>query len=100
LKINDSKLASFDADAAKFPHGLAGLASVLREQYNIPHVGVWHTFQGYWDGVDVNSDIGKAHKFFTGINNKVCPTRAMIPAQVLCGLVFALEELGIRFRQN
>ncbi len=73
LNIKENKLADFDADAVKFPHGLAGLARTLREQYNIAHVGVWHTFQGYWDGVNKNSDIGKTHQLLTGIADKSLP---------------------------
>jgi raffinose synthase len=73
LQVKDNKLAGFDADPKKFPNGLAGLSRVLREQYHIPHVGVWHTFQGYWDGVDKNSEIGQSHKLYTGIDGKSIP---------------------------
>ena len=73
LTIKEDKLAAFDADPEKFPRGLAGLAKTLREQYRIPHVGIWHTFQGYWSGVDKNSSIGQAHKLFSGIDGKALP---------------------------
>ena len=73
LNIKDNKLADFAADPKKFPRGMDGLAKTLREEYRIPHVGVWHTFQGYWDGVDKTSPIGQAHKLFTGIGGKSLP---------------------------
>ncbi|MCP9494895.1 MAG: hypothetical protein MSG64_10620 [Pyrinomonadaceae bacterium MAG19_C2-C3] len=73
LDINENKLDGFEADPKKFPNGLAGLAKTLRDEYRIPHVGVWHTFQGYWDGVNKDSDIGRKHKLFTGIDGKALP---------------------------
>ena len=33
------KLAGYDADRSKFPHGLAGLAQTLHDDYHVPHVG-------------------------------------------------------------
>ncbi|HJQ24328.1 MAG TPA: Sip1-related alpha-galactosidase [Blastocatellia bacterium] len=73
LTIKENKLAGFDADTAKFPQGIGGLARRLREQFNIPHVGIWHTFQGYWDGVDKDSEIGRAHQLFSGTDGKALP---------------------------
>ncbi|HEY0365338.1 MAG TPA: Sip1-related alpha-galactosidase, partial [Pyrinomonadaceae bacterium] len=73
LSTNDNKLVAFNADRKKFPNDLAGLANTLRGQYQIPHVGVWHTFQGYWSGVDPNSEIGRAHQLFTGLDGKALP---------------------------
>ncbi|HEY9232224.1 MAG TPA: Sip1-related alpha-galactosidase, partial [Blastocatellia bacterium] len=73
LTIKENKLAGFDADPDKFPQGIGGLARALREQFNIPHVGIWHTFQGYWDGVDRSSEIGRAHRLFSGTDGKALP---------------------------
>src|SRR5215213_708105 len=73
LSTNDNKLVAFNADRKKFPNDLAGLANTLRGQYQIPHVGVWHTFQGYWSGVDPNSEIGRDHQLFTGLDGKALP---------------------------
>jgi raffinose synthase len=73
LTVKDDKLAGFGADRKKFPQDLAGLAGTLREQYHIPHVGVWHTFQGYWSGVDSNAEIGRTHQLFEGLEGKSLP---------------------------
>jgi raffinose synthase len=73
LSVKDDKLTRFNADPAKFPHDLAGLARTLRDEYKIPHVGVWHTFQGYWSGVDEASEIGRAHRLFKGLDGKALP---------------------------
>jgi hypothetical protein len=73
LSVKENKLSGFDADASKFPRGMAGLARTLREEYHVPHVGVWHTFQGYWDGVDKASDIASSHALFEGVGGKSLP---------------------------
>jgi hypothetical protein len=73
LSVRNDKLVAFNADAQKFPNDLSGLARKLREQYKIPHVGVWHTFQGYWSGVEADSEIGRAHQLFQGLGGKALP---------------------------
>lgn len=73
LSIKDDKLVRFNADPKKFPNDLSGLARSLREQYKIAHIGVWHTFQGYWSGVDSDSEIGRAHQLFVGLDGKALP---------------------------
>ena len=73
LSTKDGKLIAFDADRKKFPNDLAGLARTLRRQFQIPHVGVWHTFQGYWSGVDPDSEIGRDHPLFKGLEGKALP---------------------------
>ncbi|HEX8774150.1 MAG TPA: Sip1-related alpha-galactosidase [Pyrinomonadaceae bacterium] len=73
LSIREDKLVRFNADPKKFPGDLSGLAHTLREQYHIAHIGVWHTFQGYWSGVDSDSEIGRAHQLFKGLDGKALP---------------------------
>jgi raffinose synthase len=73
LSVKNDKLTAFNADAQKFPNDLSGLAKALREQYRIPHVGVWHTFQGYWSGVETDSEIGRAHQLFQGLGGRALP---------------------------
>gem|GEM_PF-221444 len=45
------RLASFLPDASKFPGGFRALVEELHK-LGIRWVGVWHTLQGYWGGVD------------------------------------------------
>lgn len=73
LSVKDQKLTAFEADASKFPGGMAALARRLHEEYRVPHVGVWHTFQGYWNGVEERSDIARTHKMFKGLEGKLLP---------------------------
>lgn len=56
--VRDEKLASFDADPEKFPEGLAGCIRRIKKDYGIKGVGVWHTLNGYWRGIDPKSEIG------------------------------------------
>lgn len=73
LSVTDQKLTAFDADRSKFPGGMASLARRLREEYKVPHVGVWHTFQGYWNGVAPDSEVARAHRMFKGLEGKLLP---------------------------
>ena len=73
LSVKDQKLTAFDADASKFPGGMGSLARRLREEYKVPHVGVWHTFQGYWNGVEENSEAARGQKLFKGLEGKLMP---------------------------
>ena len=69
----DGRLKGFGADPKKFPRGLEGLARTLRGEYAVPHLGVWHTFQGYWAGVDRESPVGRAHPLLQGQDDKSLP---------------------------
>jgi hypothetical protein len=73
LSVKDQKLTAFEADPAKFPGGMAALARRLRDEYKVPHVGVWHTFQGYWNGVEANSELARQYKMFKGLEGKLLP---------------------------
>ncbi|HEX8686246.1 MAG TPA: Sip1-related alpha-galactosidase [Pyrinomonadaceae bacterium] len=73
LSVKNDRLTGFGADASKFPGGLGGLSRALRADYAVPHVGVWHTFQGYWSGVDRDSAIGRAHPLLRGQDEKSLP---------------------------
>lgn len=52
------KLLSFDPVPAKFPEGLDGLIAQARAHFGIEHFGVWHTLQGYWQGVSPDGPLG------------------------------------------
>ena len=73
--VKDGKLTGFDADPEKFPGGLAQLVSRLKQDFGIRHVGVWHTLQGYWNGIDPASPqfAGNPQWFWFGRNRRHCP---------------------------
>jgi len=72
-QTHDKKLTGFDAND-KFPGGLAQTVRQLREE-GIRHVGVWHTLQGYWSGVDPSAHdfAANPHWFYYGGNKLHCP---------------------------
>lgn len=48
----DGKLASFYADPAKFPEGMKAVADECKRECGLKDFFLWHTFDGYWRGVD------------------------------------------------
>ena len=73
LSVKDDRLTGFGADPSKFPRGLEALARALKGEHGVRRVGVWHTFQGYWSGVEADSEVGRAHPLFRGQDNKSLP---------------------------
>ena len=50
-EYSDLKLHSIYEDKTKFPSGLKGTIEILKKEYDIEAVGVWHAMTGYWQGV-------------------------------------------------
>lgn len=48
--MHASKMNDYEADAERFPHGLAGCIARIKERYGMK-VGLWHTVSGYWAGL-------------------------------------------------
>lgn len=57
-----SMLQSLLPDPAKFPNGFKPLVNKLKIDYGIKYVGVWHAFNGYWNGIDPESPLGLQYK--------------------------------------
>lgn len=60
LTTSEGKLQAFDADPEKFGDGLAATVTLLKEQYGVRWVGVWHTLVGYWEGIHPESTLAKS----------------------------------------
>ncbi len=58
--MHRSALWHFEADPIRFPEGLKGAISKIKE-YGIK-VGIWHPTTGYWRGIDKDGDAYKALK--------------------------------------
>ncbi len=58
----NSQLQSLLPDPKKFPHGFKPMIDKLKKQYGIKYAGIWHAFNGYWNGIDPNSELGKQYK--------------------------------------
>lgn len=61
-KFRTQSLTGFEADPQKFPQGLAHTVKILKQEYGFSQVGVWLTFQGYWNGVALDSELGRDYK--------------------------------------
>ena len=64
LDVTDNKLKTYEPDKKKFPRGFKRLNNHLKKDYGINDIGVWHTLNGYWEGL---SDSGKLAKSFQNI---------------------------------
>jgi hypothetical protein len=58
----NSQLQSLQPDPKKFPNGFSPLITKLKQQHGIKYTGVWHAFNGYWNGIDPNSALGQQYK--------------------------------------
>ena len=55
MSSKDGKLAAFTADKIKFPNGLKATIETCKTKYGLKKFICWHTYNGYWKGVDPNS---------------------------------------------
>lgn len=62
MQTRNRKLCSFQEDCRKFPEGLKGFVRKAKEEYGVEKVGVWHSLQGYWHGVEPGSELYSAQK--------------------------------------
>lgn len=60
--VENGRLRKFTADPVKFPHGLAPVAAKIREMTKAQHVGIWHAFAGYWEGIAEDGDVYAAEQ--------------------------------------
>lgn len=52
-------LSALEADPVKFPQGFAHTINTLKKDLGVSWVGVWMTFQGYWNGIKLDSKINR-----------------------------------------
>ena len=57
-KNNEGALTSYRPDTSKFPGGFKPVIQKLKKDYGVKYVGVWHTINGYWNGIDSSSALG------------------------------------------
>ncbi|MFQ9147197.1 MAG: Sip1-related alpha-galactosidase [Eubacteriales bacterium] len=62
MTTRNSMLAGFDVNLTKFPEGLKATISKMKNVYGVEKVGVWHAFNGYWNGVDPESQLYSVQK--------------------------------------
>jgi len=59
---HDGRLQSLLPTPKKFPNGFAGMNNRLKHDFGIKYTGIWHAFDGYWNGIDPNSELGNKYK--------------------------------------
>ena len=57
-----SQLQSLKPNPQKFPNGFKPMVQKLKTQYGVKYAGVWQALDGYWNGIDPNSSLGKEYK--------------------------------------
>ena len=62
MNTRGSLLAGFEEDRVKFPEGLKATITRMKTEYGVEKVGVWHAFNGYWQGIDIESDLYREQK--------------------------------------
>lgn len=55
-------LTGMEADPKKYPGGMKRTTEILKKDYGVSWVGVWHTFNGYWNGIQIDSEVGRQMK--------------------------------------
>ena len=65
-----SKLLSFAPVPEKFPDGLDTLVAEARAEFGIEHFGVWHTLQGYWQGVAPDGPLAERFRLASSPDGK------------------------------
>jgi len=58
----NQQLQSFLPDPAKFPNGFKPMIKTLKQDYHIRYAGIWHAFDGYWNGIDPASPLGDRYR--------------------------------------
>lgn len=71
--MHSSKLRSFEADPKRFPNGLKDCITKMKECGL--KVGMWHPINGYWSGIDPDSELAKEYPdlFITTPNGRLMP---------------------------
>jgi hypothetical protein len=62
FQARDGRLQSLLPIPKKFPNGFAGMNNRLKQDFGVKYTGIWHAFDGYWNGIDPNSELGSMYK--------------------------------------
>lgn len=55
--FKNDRLQDMYADTVKFPHGIKGTVDMLKNEYGVKYVGIWHSYNAYWYGIEENSKV-------------------------------------------
>jgi len=54
-----ARLNSFHPNKEKFPNGFKSLNQTLKLEFGLKEIGLWHALNGYWNGINPDSEIGR-----------------------------------------
>lgn len=57
----DEQLFSLTEDRKKFPEGLKECIRRVKEEYGVKYVGIWHTLNFWWFGIDPESELAEKY---------------------------------------
>ena len=80
FQSRDRALQSYRPSEKLFPGGFKPVINKLKKEYGIKYMGVWHTLNGLWNGIDPSSELGKhfAPSLFSW-TQKVTPDKVDAP---------------------
>ena len=55
----DKQLQSYLPNPKRFPNGFKPVIAKLKKQFGVKYMGVWHAFDGLWNGIDPGSELGR-----------------------------------------
>lgn len=55
----NNMLNSFKANTDRFPSGFTELNRKLKGEFKLRDIGIWHAFNGYWNGINPESELGQ-----------------------------------------
>ena len=55
FSYNGKRMVDLYANKEKFPNGLKGTVDMLKKEYGVKYVGLWHSFNAYWYGFEEGS---------------------------------------------
>jgi hypothetical protein len=61
FQSRDRQLQSFHPNPRQFPKGFKPVIDNLKKNYGIKYMGIWHTINGLWNGIDPASELGKRY---------------------------------------
>lgn len=64
----DRKLAGFQPDLNKFPHGWERIQNRIRQSKKIKWSGIWLNFNGYWGGIASENNLGAINQHLCAIS--------------------------------
>lgn len=88
MQEKEEKLSAFDPDGRKFPAGFKEFSEKLRTDYGIEKLFIWHTFYGFWTGIEEKLGFPVQKQIF----NEAYSTPSEMPAEYIGGINTAGED--------